>query len=466
MSYPFLVAGGVEGGEPASFVTITPRAVVLVGCVLTRLRGLADASVHCIATSPPYLDARDYKVPPTAWPEVTYRPRFDLPEVTVPAMTCCLGHEATLLAYVGHLVLVARELHRVLRTDGVFWLNLGAGYSSGTTAPRKPTTTQGPHVPASWKGRCHGPRVTGGLPAKQLIRAPSAVCDALQAEGWFVRNEVVWYKRNAKPDSATDRCSPAHESLFLLTRSPRYFFDAHAISTPSKGPSRNRARKFGDDRGDPGDHHGAGVPWSGDLALPRDVWDVPVGRFKGGHFATFPPELVEKCVRAGASEVGCCPSCGAPWRRLLTKSDPISTRGGRRKHADLYRRQGATGALATGKYFARVHVGWERTCACAHARPSPCVVLDPFAGSGTTLGVADALGHIGVGVDAQPDYVEELMPTRIAEVVARLRRGAVARPRKSRQQAAALNANSGTRAPTADQLHLFEAAPAKETVDA
>lgn len=456
MSYPFLVAESAAGGDPPAFVSITPRAVVLVGCVLTRLRGIADASIHCICTSPPYLDARDYKVPPTAWPEVTYRPRFDLPEVTVPAQTCCLGHEPTLLAYVGHLVLVARELRRVLRPDGVFWLNLAAGYSSGTTAPRKPSTTEGRAAVSSYENRSHSARVTGGLPAKQLIRAPSAVCDALQAEGWFVRNEVVWFKRNAKPDSAADRCTPAHESFFLLTRSPRYHFDGHAISTPAKGDSRNKARKFGDARDDAGDHHGASIPWSGELSHPRDVWDIPVGRFKGAHFATFPPELVARAVRAGTSEVGCCSSCGAPWRKIIAQSEPISTRGGRRKHADIYRRQGATGALATGEHHARVHVGWERPCRCPHAPPAPCVVLDPFAGSGTTLGVAEYLGHTSAGVEARAAYVEELMRERFADVAKRLAEGARRTRRAKVERAGTVSAVRDL--PAALQLAMFEGA--------
>lgn len=274
---------------------------LIVADVLAGLALVADASVQCVVTSPPYLDARDYGLSPTVWPEVVYRPRFDLPEVTAPADRVCLGAERTLIGYVAHLVLVARALRRVLRSDGTHWLNLGTGYSAGTNAPRKPTTTQGPDVPSSWSSRCESARITAGLPAKQRIPAVSAVCDALQADGWWVRNRVVWHKPNAKPDSTRDRCSPAHEELLLLAPGPRYYFDGAAISTPAKRTSsRNRARRFGDGRDDPGDHHGDSIPWQGDTAKPRDVWTIRAKGYRGAHFATFPDELARRCILAGS----------------------------------------------------------------------------------------------------------------------------------------------------------------------
>ncbi len=415
---------------------LTDLVRVFTGDVLAVLRGVADETFHCIVTSPPYLDARDYGVVPTAWPTVTYRPRFDLPEVTVPATTCCLGHETSMLAYVGHLVLVARELRRVLRRDGVLWLNLGAGFSSGTTAPRKPTTTEGPHVPASWKGRCHGARVTGGLPAKQLIRAPSAVCDALQADGWFVRNEVAWVKPNAKPDSVRDRMTTAHEVVFVLTREPRYYFDALAIATPARSSrSGNVARVYGPDRGRPSSHQGASIPWAGDTAHPRDVWTIPVGRFTGAHFATFPVELARRCIVAGTSEVGCCPACGAPWQRILARGEPVHTGGSRRKHTSILSRQGANGAMVTGVHHPRVCAGWKLGCACPLARPVPCRVLDPFGGSGTSGVVAHLLGRDSTLIDAQPDYLP-LMRQRVVEMLAQAAkpgRSARAKPRPIEQ---------------------------------
>lgn len=311
--------------------------VVLVGDVLERLRSLPDASVQCIVTSPPYLDARDYGVAPTSWPEVTYRPRFDLPALTVPADTCCLGHEATLAAYVAHLVEAWRELRRVLRPDGVCWLNLGASYSAGTTARRKPTTTKGPRVPAAWAGRCLGARVRAGLRAKQLIPVPSAARDALQAEGWYVRNEVVWAKRRATPSSVRDRCTPSHETVLLLTPGPRYRSHFERLATPARaGASRNKNRKHGDD------HRGSSVPWSGDAAHPRDVWWIATERVGLAHTATFPTELARRCVESGSD----------PGEVVL---DPFA---------------GTGTALAVARHLGRVAVGVEAQPAYVQMMPA------------------------------------------------------------------------------------------------
>jgi DNA modification methylase len=148
------------------------------------------------------------------------------------------------------------------------------------------------------------PRVTAGLAAKQRIPVPSAVCDALQAEGWIVRNAIAWVKPDATPSSARDRCTPAHEAVFLLARSQRYRAHLERLATPAKhGRSRNTGRTYGDARGDAGSRRGASVPWEGDTAHPRDVWNIPTARFRGAHFATFPVELARRCVLAG-SDVG------------------------------------------------------------------------------------------------------------------------------------------------------------------
>lgn len=296
----------MDGAVPlfAARERVTDAVELLVDDVLPGLVSVPDGVAQCIVTSPPYLDARDYGIAPTAWPEVVYRPRFDLDAIEVPASCDVLGAETSLRAYVGHVVLVARALRRVLRPDGTLWLNLAAGYSCGTTAPRRPTTTRGPDVPTSWSSRCSGPRITAGLPAKQRIPAASAVCDALQAEGWWVRNRIIWSKPNAKPDSTRDRCTVAHEELFLLTPRARYYFDRAAISTPAKHPrSRNASRRYGADRADPGDHHGDAIPWQGETAAPRDVWTIPATPYRGAHFATFPRELARRCIAAG-SRVG------------------------------------------------------------------------------------------------------------------------------------------------------------------
>lgn len=394
------------------------RSVVLVGDVLRRLADVPDGSVQCVVTSPPYWGLRDYGVAPTAWPEATFRPAFDLPPVTVPAMACPLGLEPDLLAFVAHLVLVFREVARVLRPDGVAWVNLGDSYATGTNAARKPSARTDV---AAHAGRSQGERRTPpGLAAKNLLLQPHRAALALQADGWTLRNDDVWAKTSPVPESVTDRTTRSHEYVFQLTRGPRYFFDALAVAEPAKSShSGNATRSYGVERGRAGDHRAYGVPWSGETRNPRSVWAVAAEPFDGAHFAAFPSRLALRCVLAATSEVGACPSCGSPWRRMVARGAAVDDRGGRRKHAEVRARQGGTGALATGEHFAREHVGWERGCRCPHARPAPCVVLDPFAGTGTALAVADALGHVGVGVEAQPAYVG-LMPGRFADVARRL----------------------------------------------
>ena len=317
---------------------------LIVADVLAGLSLVADASVQCVVTSPPYLGLRDYGIGATDWPEVTYLPRFDLPAVTVPAMRCVLGAEPSLLAFVGHLVLVARALRRVLRDDGVMWLNLGASYATGTTSSRKATTTQGAKVPSGWAGRCDETRWTPeGLPAKNIIPSPWAVAEALQADGWVLRAEVIWRKPNPMPEAVTDRPTVSHEPVFLLSKRGKYFYDREAIAEPLEHPeastaddmaramtrrrrtateqrqepldaeryrqsdrtrrSGNKTAKTGDDRGRPGDHRKASIPWEAPPSGTRNarsVWTIPTQPFKGAHFATFPAELARRCILAGS----------------------------------------------------------------------------------------------------------------------------------------------------------------------
>lgn len=351
---------------------------LIVADVREGLALLPDASVQCIVTSPPYLGLRDYGIAPSEWPEVEYRPRFDLPAVTVPAMRCVLGAEPSLFAFVGHLVLVAR----VLRDDGVMWLNLGASYATGATAPRKSSKSQGPKVPSGWAGRCDSTRWSPeGLPAKNLIGSPWAVVEALQADGWVLRAEVIWRKPNPMPESVTDRPTVSHEPVFLLSKRGQYFYDAAAIAEPLAHPeastpddiaramtrrrrtapvprqepldarryrSGNRVAKAGDERGRPGDHRKGSIPWGAPPSgtrNARNVWTIPTQPFKGAHFATFPAELARRCILAGS-------------------------------------------------------------------RPDD-VVLDPFAGSGTVGAVAKALGRRAVLIEASERYAADCLRPRV-----------------------------------------------------
>lgn len=204
------------------------------------MRELPDASAQVCVTSPPYYNLRDYGSEPTRWPEVVYAPMSGLAPVVVPEMDGWLGREDSPAAYVGHLVLVMREVARVLRDDGTLWLNLGDSYAADRTYQVPPT---------KWKNLPQGQPSTVpiGLKPKDLMGIPWRVAFALQADGWFLRTDVVWAKPNPLPESVLDRPTRAHEFVFLFSKSERYFYDSAAISEKATGRSPgNRTHKYTD----------------------------------------------------------------------------------------------------------------------------------------------------------------------------------------------------------------------------
>lgn len=262
---------------------------VLQGDALAILPTLPAESVQCVVTSPPYWQLRDYGVPSQ------------------------IGLEPTPEQYVDDLVAIFAEVRRVLRKDGTLWLNLGDSHVArpGQGAIFDTMTLnrakRRPRGHGRWgAGSKHAP----GLKPKDLVGIPWQVAFALRAAGWWLRAEIIWAKPNPMPESVTDRPTRAHEQVFLLSRSARYFYDADAVAEPATSRSRNL----------------------------RSIWTIPTEAFHDEHFATFPKRLVEPCVKAGS-------------------------------------------------------------------RPGD-VVLDPFAGSGTTGLVALRLGRSFVGIELNPTYAE------------------------------------------------------------
>lgn len=332
--------------------------IILVGDVRTRLAAIASDSIHCVVTSPPYFGLRDY------------------------GCNGQIGLEATPDAYVAELVAVFREVRRVLRADGTFWLNLGDSYAQGS---KWGGSTGGKHAAG-----LHGSTGVGrgktnpGLPDKQRLMIPARVALALQADGWWLRDEIIWHKPNPMPVSVTDRTTPAHEMLYMFSKSARYHYDMEAVKEPIAESSK---RRYAQPRALSGEQNGgekqdayeaAGVT-SGSrrpneivttlarrakdtvdaatahgrphslsefearnaeepavLRQPRSVWSIATRPFKGAHFATFPPDLVRPCILAG------CPAGGT--------------------------------------------------------------VLDPFFGAGTTGLVAQELGRNAIGIELNPEY--------------------------------------------------------------
>lgn len=317
---------------------------MLHGDCTEMLPTLPSASVQCIVTSPPYFGLRDYGLPPTRWPSVEYVPMAGLPSITIPAMVCCLGLEFDPLAYIAHLVHVFRLARTAMRDDGTAWLNLGDSYAQDS----------------KWGGRSGGENYTSaaggisrerkrtGLKDKDLMMIPARAALALQADGWWVRNQVIWQKPNAMPESVTDRLTNDYEAVYLLTKSPRYYFDHAAIAEPAQEHHAAAAsfKRNGNKRSDalvPGNNAShrsdrAEKFYSGGTRNRRTVWRIATEHLHDEHYAPMPQSLVEPCILAGS-------------------------------------RPGDT-------------------------------VLDMFAGSGTVLRVAERLQRNSIGIDLNADYIE------------------------------------------------------------
>ncbi len=317
------------------------------------LARLPAESVHCVVTSPPYWGLRDYGIGQDA-----------------------LGLEPTYQLYVEHIVEVFRAVRRVLREDGTLWLNLGDSYAT----ERNDHDMGGirSYVKGSHPGKrgWHG----GDLKPKNLCGIPWRIAFALQNDGWYLRQDIIWSKPNPMPESVTDRCTKAHEYLFLLSKSARYYFDAEAIKEPVTQSTIDRvsqptlAQQEGSWRV-PGKTNGPMKAVDhGGTRNKRSVWQVATAPFSEAHFATFPPALVEPCIKAGTSERGCCAKCGTPFERVISEN-PIKT------------------------------LGWRPTCKC-DADVVPPTVLDPFGGAGTTGLVADRLQRNSILIELNPSYVE------------------------------------------------------------
>ena len=370
-----------------------------------------DKSVQCVVTSPPYFGLRKYDgVQDVEWSEVTYSPMAGLPPITIagcdsgcthewtstisPAKsggtkskkvqtkgkdnfqivppiesgTCTkcggwrgpLGNEPTIEAFIGHLILCAREWRRVLADDGVMWVNLGDSYN-GSGKGGNPEGSK-------WKGfvgnekreqsaQASKPELYG-LGRKNLMMIPARFALAMQADGWILRSEIIWHKPNPMTESVTDRPTKAHEMVYLFSKRGKYFYDGDAVAEPTQESSRARMKRGVSDNhkntnGAPGQS-----PHSFSRARPHDterhapttrnlrtVWKIATQQFSGAHFACFPPALVEPMIKAGS-------------------------------------RVGDT-------------------------------VLDPFSGSGTSGSVAIKLGRKYIGVDLAETYLDELSPQRL-----------------------------------------------------
>ena len=325
---------------------------------------LADASVRCVVTCPPYY-----------------------------ALLSCgdnasiIGNEQIPADYVNQLVMVFAEIYRVLRPDGIAWLNLGDSYGG-----------------------------TG-----QQLGIPWRVAFALQDNGWTLRSDVIWAKKSCMPESMAGtryqdgvlrqgswRSTSSHEHIFQLTKGMNYYSDGEAVKTAfadaRHGASGVKNLAYSDGSGRNGD---SGLTeFRGDTgANRRDVWrDISPEPYAGEHFATFPPDLPRLCIQASTSEAGVCGSCGNQWARVVEHTNATATSqiSGYMDKSGRFDSNGNSGFLGSSN----LTLAWKSTCDC-NADKIPATVLDPFAGTGTTLLAAQRLGRSGVGVDLSEDYLNQ-----------------------------------------------------------
>jgi len=380
------------------------------------LRTMPDESVQCCITSPPYWGLRDYGVPGQ------------------------LGLERTPEEYVSKMVEGFREVRRVLRAEGTLWLNLGDCYATG--AGKVGECPGGGEQGERWAGyrgtRGESPKHADGaigpmtqpnrmpiigLKPKDLVGVPWRVAFALQNDGWYLRQDIIWNKPNPMPESVTDRCTKSHEYLFLLTKSAQYYCDMDAIKEPASAASLERYKySFGGEKNialAEANVDGVGRRTSviGDREPSgrnkRSVWTVTTQGFSEVHFATFPPALIEPCILAGTSDRGCCAKCGAPWERVTDRIDngfdgskygerAVGASGGVLSGGTAKSTLGSPNGTLTGQ---SITVGWQPGCRCDAGDPVPCTLLDPFNGAGTTGLVATRFGRNYIGIELNHDYV-------------------------------------------------------------
>lgn len=305
-----------------------------------------------------------------------------------------IGLEETPEEFVEAMVDVFREVKRVLRDDGTLWLNLGdsyagagpsgASYQSETTKRRAGQKQDGNFSISKSLGargltyKDKRPVPPPGMKSKDLVGIPWLVAFALRKDGWYLRSDIIWAKGSCMPESVKDRPTRSHEYLFLLAKSPKYYYDHEAIKelsvTADPRSPHGRGQESVGGRAARGAREGGTKQSDAAKRNKRSVWKVNPVPYAGAHFAVFPPNLVAPCILAGTSEKGCCPVCGTPWDRTPE--------------------------------------GWEAACGCPPHEPVPCKVLDPFSGSGTTGAVALDYGRDYVGLDLSEDYLE-LAQTRL-----------------------------------------------------
>jgi DNA modification methylase len=421
---------------------------ILHGDCRAAMQTLPEGSINCCVTSPPYWGLRDYGLEPLEWPACSYSPMPGMPPIEVPAMSCCLGLEPSVDAFVAHMVLIFREVHRVLRDDGTLWMNFGDSYAGSWGAQGRSGKAYGKHnysklvskrtlsarsiVNQPKKAQPVAAFRSAGIKPKDMYGIPWRVAFALQADGWWLRQDIVWSKPNPMPESTRDRCTKSHEYVFLLAKSRQYYYDFEAMQEPVNGGAHARRPVEYSGAKRPGFGHGYDANpkpryrteegW-GEKRVPSG-WATGTdrahteldGNFTGERNARVgrregPPGNPAERQPAKASgreqqDLRTSAAFGrdAGWRNKNNTSMAEALAGVR----DTRNRRSVwtvTTAPFKEAHFATFPPALVEPCIAAGC-PIGGTVLDPFGGAGTTGLVADRLHRNAVLIELNPAYVE------------------------------------------------------------
>ncbi len=387
---------------------------IFCGDALSLLKQLPSGTVQTCITSPPYFNLRAYPTPPMIFGGETDCPHLWGAAIPGDAKggsgkpngregrgeqyargldrgSYCdqcgawqgqLGREPTPKLFVEHLGDIFEEVRRVLHPSGTLWLNIRDSQAGSGKGPSGKNGLAGQEAKQGFVNEAMIPR---GYKRKDMFLVPFLLAQELQQRSWYLRQDIIWHKPNAKPESVLDRPVLDYEHVFLLSKSPNYFYDYYGSQEAGLGQERRAG---------------------------RSVWSIPTATTKilAEHYATFPEALVERCLQAAAPSGGVCANCRTPWKRKLARqSSAVNPQEGARQQARSQgAQQGGTQRVTLGRtqHTEIQSLGWEEGCFCGQASSVPALVLDPFGGVMTTGAVAIKQGHNFIGLELSSKYAE------------------------------------------------------------